>query len=121
MPEYTVVWKKEYKVDEPDELAAVDEAEERLNADMAQQFFSAGEFFEVRAQKEPVKEICLTEQGIREFLHEYFVAQYTVGGKSVPPAPTEQRIKDFMDFLESDITEWIKENWSCFMDKGGDA
>ncbi len=77
MPEYTVVWKKEYKVDEPDELAAIDEAEKRLNADMAQQFFNAGEFFEVTAQKEPVKEIRLTEEGIREFLHEYFVAQYT--------------------------------------------
>lgn len=54
-------------------LPAVDEAVERLKTDMAQQFFSAGEFFEVVVQKEPVKEIHLTEEGIKEFLHDQFV------------------------------------------------
>lgn len=51
--------------------------------------------------------ITIHEVGLRDLLAEHFEDD----------KPTDQQIKDFIDFLERDVTDWIKENWECFLDQ----
>lgn len=53
------------------------------------------------------KPITIHEAGIRDFLAEYFEGNY----------PSDKQINEFLEFLEADITDWIKGNWVCFMDQ----
>lgn len=52
----------------------------------------------------PEKEIRVTVEGLRELIPEYD------GGAKT----TEQELNDFIDFLELDSTDWIRENWRAF-------
>lgn len=103
---YTVAFKKVFTgIEQDDEAEALDEAAHKLGEGMASQMGTLDDFFDTSVQKEPVKEITITEEGIGQFLEDNFE-----GVKL-----TEQQIKAFMDFLEIDVTEWLKENLRCFL------
>ena len=56
--------------------------------------------------EQQTKAITIHEAGIRDFLAEYY-----------GEIPTDERIKEFIEFLERDVEDWIKENWDCFLDQ----
>lgn len=51
--------------------------------------------------------VKIYEAGIRDFMAEHFKNDH----------PTDEQIKAFLDFMEGDVTNWIKDNWECFMDQ----
>ncbi len=53
--------------------------------------------------------ILINVDGLRELLEEYF--------PEYKETLTGERVKAFMDFMEQDVTDWIKENWECFTEK----
>ena len=61
------------------------------------------------------KAVAIHETGIRDILTEYYVGV----NPSILFYPTDERIKDFIEFLERDVEDWIKENWTCFLDQQG--
>lgn len=102
---YTVTFKKVFTgIEQGDEAEALDEASHLLGSGMASRT-GRENYFDTSVKKEPVKEITITEDGIRQFLEDNFEGVEL----------TEQRVKDFMDFLEIDVTEWLKENIRCFL------
>lgn len=100
---FRVTFKKQYHgIDQKDEDEALGEAEHQF----AQEFAYHGlECLGSEVEKEPVKEITITEDGIKQFLDNNFEGVEL----------TEQQVKAFMDFLEIDVTEWLKENIRCFL------
>lgn len=105
MSEYRVTFKKTYTVNQDDEALALDEATHNLGQDFASQT-GLEDIFDTSVKKEPVKEILITEEGIKEFLQDHPLFD---------KEPTDEQIKKFMDFLDADVSEWLKENWKCFI------
>ena len=90
---YTVTFKKVFTgIEQDDEAEALDEAAHKLGLDIANKMCTLDDFFDTSVQKEPVKEITITEDGIRQFLEDNFEGVEL----------TEQQVKDFMDFLENE-------------------
>lgn len=119
---FTVTFKKVFTgIEQDDEVEALDEAAHKLGEGMASQMGTLDDFFDTSVQKEPVKEVHLTVEGIKEFISENF-------GKVIHTEPerkllpewkpltiTDKQAQEFMDFLEADMSEWLKENWKCFV------
>lgn len=57
--------------------------------------------------EQQTKAVTIHETGIKDVLAEHFKDD----------KPTDERIKDFMEFLERDVIDWIKENWECYLDQ----
>lgn len=103
---YTVTFKKTFTViGQDDEATALDDAAHKLALELINRMCPLDDFFETSVQKEPVKEITITEDGIKQFLEDNFEGEEL----------TEQQIKDCIDFLETDVSEWLKTNLRCFL------
>ncbi len=102
---YTVTFKKVLTgIEQDDENEALDEASHILSCGMASHT-GLEDYFETEVKKEPVKETTITEDGIRQFLKDNY------DGEGL----TEKQVKDFIDFLELDVADWLKENMRCFL------
>lgn len=118
---YTVTFKKTYSgIEQDDEAEALDEASHLLGSGMVSHT-GLEDFFETSVQKEPVKEIHLTVEGIKEFIEENFGEVLNAEPERVtlpewkPLTITDKQAQEFIDFLEADVSKWIKENWKCFI------
>ncbi len=108
---YTVTFKKVFtRIEADDETEAEEEATHKLHEAMSTEMGIVDDFFETEAQKEPVKEITITEGGIKQFLETHYMGVEL----------TEEQIKKFMDYLELDVTEWLKSNLQSFMENRDD-
>ncbi len=106
MVQYRVVFKKEYTIDEKDEISTVHEAADKLKRGFAQQLFSVPDFFDIDIQKQPVNEIIITKKDIIEFINTYKDVELT-----------EKEIEAFISHLESDKEQWMVDNIRCFFDE----
>lgn len=53
------------------------------------------------------KAIVIDETAIREILTEHFKDD----------KPTDEQIKEFIDFMSRDVIDFVIENWNCFLDQ----
>lgn len=49
------------------------------------------------------KHFAITRAVIRDFIQEY-----------AEQKPTDELIDDFIDYLNIDVCEWLKDNWKCY-------
>lgn len=101
---YTVTFKKVFTgIEQDDEGEALDEASHMLGSGMVSHT-GLEDYFDTLVQKEPVKDIVITTEGLAELIPEH----------EEEAEPTEAELQEFIDFLELDTTDWIMQNWRAF-------